>query len=221
MTNREAISRAKIPFKEVRADSLLTNKYIYSALYTSASLIIKRDADNKRSVYALSNIWTPYCVEMEYADAVTCPIEIPTNCRIMRSKTRLPEFLETAGGFLYKSIGSADVLSQNSFVLVTPYQYSLKSKIKYNKTKYVFIEDGYLYAPNCDYPTLKVLGYFKKAITTNCKDCGASCSILDATFPAPDYLFDTILKMALQEIGVYKSVQHDNVNNKNESNTIM
>lgn len=228
MTNREIISRVRNSLKEQRIDTIMTNKHIYNVLYSAASLIIKREADAKRSVYALSNIWSTYCVEMIEVDAITCPVKFPINCKIFRSRDKLPGFLETSSGFLYKSIASLD--GSQSFSLTTPYQIEVKSKIKHNKTLYAFIEDGYLFTPNNSFPYLKILAYFLKPVDSNCKDCGTTnsngtknCSnltMMDKGFPCPDYLCEPVIKSAIQELGYTKGIPFDQIENKNESNTI-
>jgi hypothetical protein len=218
MTNREIVSRVRNSIKEHRIDSVLTNKHIYNILYSNSALLIKREADAKKSVYSLSNIWSSYCVKLEEVSSITCDVPFSSDCTILRSVEKLPEFVETSTGFLYKSITTLDGSKQYS--LTTPYQYSIKSKIKYNKSLYVFIEDGYLYVPNSKFKFLKILAYFKKPQNSNCKDCVKKCSSLDNDFPCPDYLIQAVIEMSMKEFGFFKGTPYDQITNKNESNSL-
>lgn len=212
MTNRELISRVRNTVKEHSVDSVLTNKHIYNMLLTNASLLIKREAD-KKSIYMMSNIWQSLCLEMIPVSSITCTcIKFPTLCTIYRSKVKLPKFFELVSGFLYKSITSID--NSTSFTLTTPYQYEVKKKVKYNKEKYAFIEDGYLYTPNAEFPLVKIVGFFTELV----KDCTSeskNCSNLGATFPCPDYLIQPVVDLTLRELGGFKQIPFDHIENKN------
>jgi hypothetical protein len=211
MTNREIISRVRNTVKEHNVDSVLTYKHVYNILITNTSLLIKREAD-KKSIYMMSNIWQSACVEMIPVSSVTCTcIKFPFVCTIYRSKLKLPKFFETSSGFLAKSVTTLD--NSIDITLTTPYQYEVKKKVKYNKEKYGFIEDGYLYTPNAEYPWIKIVGFF----TEPPQSCGETkvCSNLNAIFPCPDYLIQPVVDMTLRELGMFKQVQFDHVENKN------
>jgi len=211
MTNRELIGRVRNTIKEHSVDSVLTNKHVFNILLTNASLLIKREAD-KKSIYMMSNIWQSVCVEMIPVSSVTCTcIKFPHICTIYRSKEKLPKFFELASGFLYKSISSID--NHTSITLTTPYQYQVKSKVKFNKEKYAFLENGYLYTPNATYPFVKIVAFFNELV----KDCSSptkECSNLNATFPCPDYLIQPVVDLTLRELGAFKQIPFDHITNK-------
>lgn len=213
MTNRELIGRVRSTIKEHNADSVLYNKHIYNLLLTNSALLIKREAD-KKSIYMMSNIWKTVCVEMIPVNPIVCKcVKLPIDCTIYRSKEKLPPFFETNFGPLYKSITTID--NSINIDLTTPYQYNLKVKIKYNKAKYAFIEDGYLYTPNSSYPWLKIVGLFKEE-GNNCDESKVvKCSKLDQEFPCPDYLLQPVIEMTLKELGYFKQINYDHVENKN------
>ena len=48
MTNREAISTVKRLFRQINADSLMSNKFVYSLLKKHAKWLIYRDSDKLR-----------------------------------------------------------------------------------------------------------------------------------------------------------------------------
>lgn len=211
MTNREIISRVRNTLKEHNADSVLTVKHAFNILITNASLLIKREAD-KKNIFMMDNLFQPACIEMIEVPTITCTcVKLPAGCTLYRSKERLPKFFELSSGFLYKSITSLD--HSIKIILTTPYQYNLKSKVKFNHEKYAFIEDGYLYTPNSTYPWIKIVGMFIEPP----KSCEKKelCSKLDAIFPCPDYLIQSVVDMTLKELGVFKQIVYDNSEGKN------
>jgi hypothetical protein len=212
MKNKEVISRLRNTLKEMGRDSVLTNKYLHNVLKTAAIFLIKREANNKKFIYNQTGIWSTYYVHMIPVPLVQ-DFNIPTDCVVYKSKEKLPSLIETDYGWLYKQITALGDSLQ--FTLVTPYVNSLKSKVKGNKNKYVWIENGYLYS-SYHYPVLKLLGLFEEDITPFNKD--ANCSKLEDTFIGPDYLVDAIIKLALQELQMTKQIPLDPSQNSNTSN---
>lgn len=213
MTNREIISSVLTGVRENGSDSILFNKYIYTTLFRKAIVLMKRDTDQKRNIYMSSSMWgEPVNIEMEEVNILedTC-LCIPINCPRYRSKKKLGDIIETGYGFMFQYISSPDNSVQ--FRYTTPSSYQTKSKIKYNKTKYAFIENDYLYTPNAEFPCLKVVGMFNALE-------GSNCSRLDNNFPCPEYLIDFVVKDTIQELLIGKQLPVDPVNNKNVNNTI-
>lgn len=210
MKNREIIARVRNTVKEHFKDSVLTNKHIYSILKTASIFLIKREADTKKTIYSQNDIWNTLYVDMMSVPIVDSKVlNIPLNCNVWRSKEKLPTFVETANGFLYKSITSVD--NSVDFYLVTPYLYQLKTKLKYNPKKYIWIENGYLWSVY-SFPILKVIGLFEEDVNLN------NCSRMEDMFKCPLYLLDAVVKLAIQELIQFKQIRYDNNENK-DSNT--
>ena len=209
MTIREVISNVVTGLKEINADSILFNKYVYSVLFRKALFLIKRDSDQKRNLFSQAGIWSTLNIDMIEVDAIECDcIPFPTGLKIMRSKDPLPSIIETSYGFLFQSISTPD--NSISLRLTTASQHVVRSKIKYNPIKYVFIENDYLWAPNATYPCIKISGMFN-ALTTG-------CSRMDNIFPCPQYLIDPCVSLAIQEISIGKQIPYDNIENKDPNN---
>ena len=217
MTNREVIAIIKEGLKKINADSLYTNKGIWLKLKAVADALIKKDADSKLAFYRLNNIFTPVYVNTTEVSPLTdsCLSSLPIDCTVCRSKDKLPKFVETAYGMLYKAITSVD--GSESFTLVTQSEYRTKSKIKYNTSKYAWIENGYMYFSTC-YPCIKVIGYFSQPPTST---SDGNCSILDQQFPCPDYLLTFALDQTISSLGNMESLQNDIVSNKNTNPQIV
>lgn len=225
-TKRELISRLRSSLNEVNADTHFTNRYLWSELWSAAKTVIKQDADYSRRLYNQAGLWQSICVKMEPVSPILCTcLAIPLDCVLYRSTYKLPKILESSFGFVYRFIASPDLSVK--FTLVTPYDYDRKSKIKYNKEKYAFIHDGYLWSPNAQFPLLNLSGIFEDATLNlpefNCdtpvdttSDCNCN-SLLDTSSGIPDYLETNIMRIALDTLGRSKQTAGDHLINQNEN----
>lgn len=216
MNNREIIGRVRNTLKEHSIDSVLSNKHIYNVLRTATTFLVKRDADSKNTIYNQSGLWSTICIDMIPVSAIDCIscFDLPVDCEIYRSKTKLPGYIETAYGVLYKSLTSVD--RSEDITITTPYSYKLKKNLKYNKNKYAFIENDYLYTPNVEFPSLRFTGYLEKVPKDK-----EHCTIMSQTFACPQYLIDAVVKLAVQELLQYKQLPYDNIENKDERNLLV
>jgi hypothetical protein len=206
MKNKEVISRLRTTIKEHYRDSILSNKYLYNLLKTSALFIIKREFDTKNNVFMQSSLFSSACIDMVKVSSLSCDIGIETDCKIWRSKNKLPLYAESSGGFIYQSISSMDGSVQ--FTLSSAYMTGIKEKVKYNKNKYCWIENGYLYSNNA-YPNLKIVGLFLES--TN------NCSRLEDVFPISDYNIHVVIQETLKELGLSKQIPYQTVQDKNSN----
>ena len=220
-TKKEVIARFRNAIKEVSADSVYTDRYLWHIYATNAKNLL-RTAIDRGLVYAQNNIWTPVCTKMEPVSSLLCNCFcLPYDCTVYRSKLKLPKFVEGPSGMAYRFIATPDISAQ--LILVTPYQYSIKSKIKYNKEKYVFIHDGFLYTPGSTYPQLIISALFEEDVSKY--DCAydstdVSCgSALVAPSFIPDYLEDYAIKAGLQELFPTKQLPTDEHPNANPTQT--
>ncbi len=224
MNRKELISRLRNTIKEVHGDSEYSNRYLWHILTTCSKQLIKQDAD-KGKIFKQSSIWETICIKMEPVSSLICNCtSLPYDCIVYRSVEKLPEFFEYSNGIVYRFIATPDLSQQ--FTLVSPYQYQVKSKIKFNKRKYAFIHDGYLYTPADKYPYLAMSSLFNEDVAkfkceeedTDENNSNGGCNnILDLTVPLPDYLKDACIKMALQELGMSKQIMSDQHPNANEN----
>lgn len=202
------VSRIRGTIKETTDDSVYSNRTLWYTFFTYAKQLIKESAD-KGQIYDMSNIWETICIEMEPVSSLYCNCQfLPYDCIVYRSKLKLPVFMESGDGFIYRWIATPD-LSQD-FVLVTPYQYHNKSRIKYNREKYAFIHDGYLYTPKHTFPIISMSALFPESINDFLcgkskdeldKSSNTTCnSRLDKKIQLPDHLEYAAIKMTLSEL---------------------
>jgi len=219
MTRQEVISRLRNSIKEVNADTKYTNRYLWNVFWTNSQILLKQESDRAR-IYNQSEIFETICIKMDKVSPLLCDcLALPMDCVIYRSRFKLPKIVEGAYGLIYRFISSADL--SNKLVLVTPYQYDLK-KSKYNKEHYVFIHNGYLWAPNTKWSNLIISAIFNEEISNQFKcDCdeettSSICgSLLYTGSPTPEYLIQPAIQMSLQELGMSKGIPQDENPNVN------
>lgn len=212
MKRIEIISRLRGFLKEQFGDSRVSNRYLWSLFVTKSWFIIERQLKNN-TFYNQSYFWQNYGIDLEPVSPIVCQsLNIPTAKTIYRSKTKIPRIVETSSGILYNFLATID-LSQH-FHITTPYAFNLKTKIKYNKEKYAFVHDGYLYT-NESYPklilnaTFENLGDFCKNETNVCN------SALEEEVNISKELMEAVIQLCQQDLIPTKQIQVDEAPNNN------
>ena len=169
----QAISRVRNTLKAVKEDPFLTDRTIYYALLKYAQTLIKRE-DNQFRLMKMSQIFKvmPY-IELIDVDKVEAGCSgITSGCTIKRTKLKLPSMIEGYWGPLIRTITSID--GSQELQATYPGTYTSMTKttsFKYNRTKYFWWLDGYIYSPNIEWDAIKVEGVFNDDITKwNCDE---------------------------------------------------
>lgn len=228
----DIVSRLRNAVKEQSDDSRFTNRYLWSVYNNNLKQLIKQEGDTGR-VYSMSDVWQSICVEMEPVSSLYCNCQfLPYNCTVYRSKKRIPAFMESSDGFVYRWIATPDM--SKDFVLVSPYQYHVKRNIKYNRERYAFIHDGYLYTPSHTYSFLSISAIFEG--DTSEFDCKTN-QTYEELHPEPEttlvnnvcgsklkqkisiagYLENAAIKMSLTELFTSVQVKADEIPNSNDT----
>lgn len=207
-TIADTVSRVRNLVKAVKEDAFLTDRFIYSLVLKYAKLYIRRQ-DNENKIMRFQSLFEPIpCVELIEVDKIeACCSGIQSKCTIMRTKDRLPTVLEGAYGPLFRSISSID--GSVPVFKTYPAIYTAmanSSNFKYNKNKYCWYMDGYLYFPNLIWEAARVEGLWEDSIAY-LKCDGDECRPRqeDATH-VPEYLFAEIEQGVLKELGMEISV---------------
>lgn len=216
-TRSEVISRLRNSIKEVTSDSKFTNRYLWNVFWTNSLTLIKQEADRNR-LYNQSDIWVSICIKMSKVSPLLCDcLSLPLDCVIYRSRLKLPDMVSGNTGNLYRFIASPD-LSQR-VVLVTPLEYTLKNT-KYNRERYAFIHDGYLWT-NTPWPYLVMsyipVGDVPDEFKCNCEDetenqCG---KLLHTDVSLSGWLVQVAITMSLSELGISRQMPVDELPNIN------
>jgi hypothetical protein len=139
-----------------------------------------------------------------------------TNCKIKRTKERLPAFLEGYFGPLISGVMSLD--GSEVFVPTDPKTWvamTHSKTFKYNKTKYYWYLDGYLYLPNIEWEAIRVDGIFEDDVTGfNC-DTNDDCTLRqDQPFNVPDYLHGELETFVMKDFGMAYQIPPDLISDK-------
>ena len=189
-TINDVVSRIRAQIKAIRQDSFITDRMLYTFVLKSAKFLMKRE-DSKNKLMAFSGVVQIMdYVELIDVDKVeACCTGIKSDCKIKRTKDKLPVFLQGYFGPLIRTIASLDGSEELQPILPTIYSGLSKSKnFKFNKTKYYWYIDDYIYFPNLEWEAVRIEGIFEDDISAwTCAE--DSCVVRqDQTFNVPDYL---------------------------------
>ncbi len=153
----------------------------------------------------------PY-VELIDVDKVEAGcIGVYSGCYFKRSKEKLPTILNGMFGPIIRTVSSIDGseimyrTNPGSWVSITK-----STTFKYNKRKYFWFLNGYLYFPNIDWEAVRVEAVFDGDITEYQCEPEEQCKLKqDQAFPFPDYLFSEIEQYALKELTMIAQIPVD------------
>lgn len=188
------ISRIRTQVKAVRQDAFLTDRAIYAFVLKHTKWLMKRE-DSKNRLLGFSGIaQTMDFVELIEVDKVeACCTGIKSDCKIKRTKEKMPIFMQGYHGPLIRSTTSLDGSEELQLTNPTSYLAMSKSKnFKFNKTKYYWYLNDFLYFPDLDWDAVRIEGIFEDDISAF--TCAEDNCIqkTDQPFNVPDYLFGEI-----------------------------
>jgi hypothetical protein len=199
----ETISRVKNTLKASKEDSFLTDRLVYSIVMKYAKLLIKRqDSENKLMKFQSLFEVLP-CVDLVEVDKIeACCSGIRSKCIIRRTKDKLPNLLEGSFGPLLRSVSSIDGSVELTKTYPTTYtSMSNSSNFKYNKTKYYWYLNGYLYFPNIEWEAVKIEGIWDSDISFFSCDEEEKCKPRqEQIMRIPEHLFAEIEQMVVKEL---------------------
>lgn len=212
----DVISRLRNQIKGNKQDAFLTDRMIYSFVLKQAKWLMKRE-DSKNKLMAFSAvIQTMDYVELVEVDRVeACCTGVSSDCKIKRTKEKLPVFLQGYFGPLIRTIASLDGSEELQPILPTIYSNLSKSKnFRFNKTKYYWFIDDYIYFPNLEWDAVRIEGIFEDDISPwTCEE--DDCRLKqDQTFNVPDYLLAELEMSVFKDfMGIYQ-IPEDGPNDK-------
>lgn len=212
----DTVSRLRNTVKAVKEDAFLTDRFLYSIVLKYAKMFIRRQ-DNEMKILRFHSLFIALpCIELIEVDKIeACCSGIKSKCIIMRTKDRLPGVLEGVFGPIIRNVYSID--GSVKVWKTYPSIYSAMTNtttFKYNKNKYYWFLDGYLYFPNIVWESIKVEAMWEDSIEY-LKCDGDSCKPRqnDQTH-IPDYLFAEIEQSVLKDLGMEISLPMDNQEDK-------
>jgi len=213
-------SRLRGQVKAIRQDSFLTDRFLYSLFKKHAALSIKR-LDEKKRLTAFASIFESLdfvkLTEIDKVEASQCGVAPKSYSTIRRTCLPIPVFTEGIYGPMIRSISSLD--GSELLKLTTPdeYNYLSKSKnFKYNKQKYAWFINDYLYFPNIDWPAVRIEAMVEEDITPFKCDYDQKCQPRQChSLNVPDFILSEIESNVLKDLGITIQLPEDNAHDNN------
>lgn len=208
----ESISRVRNQIKSVKQDAFLTDRFLYSVIMKHAKLLMRRQ-DNMNKIMKFSSVFQPLkfveLIDVDKADA-GC-ICIYTGCKIKRSKEKLPTMFEGYFGPLIRTVSSLDMTEDLTPTYPSIFEKMVNQKtFRYNKKKYYWYLDGYLYFPNIEWDAVRVEGVFEGDISKfNCEVEDDCAYIQDKSINIPEFLFSEIEQLVARDMGLMMQIPND------------
>lgn len=229
ITNREAIYKVKRLFREVNADTRLSDRVIFSLLENHTKWLISRESD-KLKLIRNEKIFQPLkCVKVIEAPLIDPCCGIKSLCTVFRTEEKLPDLFEDSNGIIIKNVTTID--TQTSLTQIKPSEWERKQNNpwinKDKKNTFFFYSDGYLYFPNGSWKMVEVVGLFKRDLygmnkcdnCLTCEDETKECKrFLDKNFIIPEYLEAQMFDAVIKDLSnTYKRIKEESTNiNKKE-----
>lgn len=193
-TKGYSISKIRNLVKASNQDAFITDRYLYALILTYAKLFIQRlDSANKLIRYR--SVFHPIpCKELIEVSAVeACCVDIQTCCTFMRTKNKIPKVMEGSFGPLISLVTSIDgsQIIQPTFPSLFV-RMSNTTNFQYNKTKYYWYMDGYLYFPNIVWEAVTVHGLWEDSVQINCDPDSRCVRRQDEPTNIPDFMMSDI-----------------------------
>ncbi len=212
ITISEAVSRVRNLIKAVKQDAFVTDRFLYSLIMKHAKLLMRRQ-DNLNRIMKFNSVFQALdFVELIEVDRAQADCQcITSDCYIKRTKEKLPAMIEGYYGPLIRSVTSIDFSEELTPTFPTTYeQMSRQKTFKYNKKKYYWFLNGYLYFPNLEWDAIRIEGVFEGDISQyNCTTSDNCVSVQNKTINVPEFLFSEIEQLVLRDLGVMLQIPQD------------
>ena len=215
----EAISQVRNDLKQITVDTRLTDRDIYSVMKTHSYWIIAQEAD-KLKISKQAHLFQSYtCAEVIPVPLTDPCCNIQSKCRIYRTKEKLPGMFTDDSGPIIRTVASVDW--SNNFQR-TSYENWIHiqndPEFKYNKSKYYFIRDNYMYFPTTQWRKVNMLIYsdtdVRKLNKCDCAEKGC-LAMQDTIWRVPDKLEGRIIDAVISELTkTYMNIPYDDNANK-------
>jgi hypothetical protein len=217
----DILSRVRGQIKAESEDAFVTDRYLYSLIKKYAQLFMRRQ-DSSNKLMKFNGIWqTLDYVELVDVDKIESDyIGIKSDVTIKRTKLKLPAFQEGYWGPLIRTVSSIDGCTECQITNPGTYTSMTKSTtFKYNKTKYFWFLNDYLYFPNIDWDAVKVEGVWENDVSNfNCDPSDNCIPRYKQRMFVPEFLFAEIEQQVMQETFNTLKVPSEDSDNKQNLN---
>lgn len=215
------ISQLRHQARLANADSKLTNKFIWSIIDKHARWLIKRESSKLR-LLKLDYLFQTYkCVRVEEVPASDECCGIKTKCKVWRTVEKIPPMYTDDDGVIFKAVYSVDGSEEFTPIKLQEYMRKVENPhSKYDKSRYYYYNNGYLYFPNTDIRMVQIRAYFIDQIVSPCKeeDQWKKCmSSLEKPLRVPDYILGELMDHSMNDLINTKKIPVDTQVNKQEN----
>lgn len=212
----DVLSRIRSQVKAVRQDALLTDRVIYSFVNKHSKWLLKRE-DSKNRILSFSGVLQMMdFVELIEVDKIEAGCTgLTSDCKIKRTKDKMPMFMQGYWGPLIRTIASLDGSEELQPTVPSSYLAMSKSKnFKYNKAKYYWYLDDYIYFPDLEWDAVRIEGVFEDDISAFTCDADSCVIKSDQTFNVPDYLLGELESAVFKDLAGMLNIPPDPTNDK-------
>lgn len=212
----DTLSRIRTQVKAFRQDPLLTDRVIYTFVLKHAKWLMKREDAKNRLLGFSGVVQTLDLVELVEVDKVqACCTGLSSDCTIKRTRDKLPVFMQGYYGPLIRTVASLDGSEELQPTNPSTYVSMSRSRnFRFNKTKYYWFLDDYIFFPNLEWDAVRIEGIFEDDISQYRCD-GEPCMIKsDLSINIPDYLFGELESQVFQDLAGMAQMPVDALNDK-------
>lgn len=163
------------------------------------------------------------CTDLIPAPTIHECCGVKSQYTIYRTREKLPDLVNSLIGPVFGRVTSID--GSEEIFEITPGEWNRKvldSNFKYNKTKYYYYSEGFLYFPNLEWKKILIEGFFDddiEKINCLCGETKQHCiSKLDEQFRIPRHMLALVVENVNKEIAnLYDKIPNDNEENKNDN----
>ena len=217
----DIVSRVRGQVKAGSEDAFITARYLYSLIKKYAKFLMRRQ-DSANKLLKFNGIWQTLdfvdLIEVDKVESNCCGIK--SDCKIKRTRLKLPAFLEGYWGPLIRTVSSIDGSIECQPTSPGTYTSMTKSTtFKYNSTKYFWWMNNYLYLPNVEWDAIKVEGCWENDISKfNCDPSDNCVPRQRQQIYVPEFLFAEIESQVLQEAFATMKVPVEDADDKQNIN---
>lgn len=218
-TLRSAISDINNELASVDLDSRFSFRFIASKLRGRIETILRQDSTD-RNILTINEIWKPlHCIALQDADSQTCSSYYEYCDCLKKSTKKIPSvYTGKFGNFIKIMVVDRSI----EFKQIKPFEYKdiKKREFRSKKIQYFWIEEGYLYIPDCTIEEVIGYGIFKDSQEADYfnGDIGPCYLPLDSTLLIPDYILDVAKQAVVSELAqINKRLVQDNNPNLNSN----
>lgn len=206
LTFSDILSRTRGKLKAFKQDIKITDRELWSYYKPWLSQVMK-ELDAKNKLMAFSSLFDSLdvvpLVEVDKIEAGCTRLK--SGFTVMRTEDPIGEyFMEGYWGPMIRSVTSID--SSEDMQPITPEGYlqlSHTTDFKYNKTKYFWYLNDYIYFPNISWNAVRVVALVDGDISKyKCNSAEKCLSKQEQSLNVPDYVLSRVESLMFQSLGI-------------------